>query len=54
MHNGLIGHNMMGESVLSNIANNGLDITYDDNILVDLFNIHKLVINYTAIQWNSM
>jgi len=45
----LIGHNIMGESVLSNITSNGIDITYDDNISVKSVNIHKLIIcNYTT------
>jgi len=40
----LVGHNMMGESVLSDIISDELDITYDDNISVELVNIHKLII----------
>ena len=45
----LIGHNMMGESVLSNITSDGIDITYDDNISVESVNVHKLIIyNYAT------
>jgi len=40
----LIGHNMMGESVLYNITSDGINITYDDNISMESVNFHEFVI----------
>ena len=40
----ITAHNVMGESVLSNVTSHGIDISYDDSISVESLNVHKFMI----------